>query len=91
MVKDRVTKHVMTIMIQVEMDDQVTVVQLKMVLYDQETLQIHQINANNEIQDTILMIIKILDTVIVEMASKLLKNNVTIMTQTQVMAEAQYV
>ena len=73
------------------MDDQVTAVQSKMVIYDQEALQTHQINVNNETQDTILMIIKILDTVIVEMASKLLKNNVTIMTQTQVMAEAQYV
>ena len=62
-----------------------------MVLYDQEVLQIHQINANNEARDTILMRIKIPEKVIVEMASKLLKNNVTIMTQTQVMAEAQYV
>ena len=58
---------------------------------DQEALQIHQINANNEIQDTILMIIKILDTVIVEMDSKLLKNNAMIITLTPVMVEVQYV
>ena len=74
-----------------EMDDLMIVVQLKMTMCDQEALQIHQINANNETQDTILMIIKILDTVIVEMDSKLLKNNVMTITLSQVMAEAQYV
>ena len=62
-----------------------------MVIYDPEGLQILLINASNEIQDTILMIIKIHEKADVEMVSKLLKNNVTTMTQTQVMAEAQYV
>ena len=74
-----------------EMDDQVTAVQSKTVIYDQEALQIHQINVNDETQDTILMIIKILDTVIEEMASRLLKKNAMTITLTQMMAEAQYV
>ena len=62
-----------------------------MVIYDQEGLQILQINASNEIQDTIRMIIKIPEKADVEMASKLLKNSAMTIEQTQVMAETQYV
>ena len=62
-----------------------------MVIYDQEGLQILQINASNEIQDTIRMIIKIPEKAYEEMASRLLKNNVMTITITQAMAEAQYV
>ena len=81
----------MMVIMQMETADQVTAVQLKITMCDQEAPQILQINASNEIQDTIRMIIKIHEKTDVEMASKLLKNNVTTMTQTQVMAEAQYV
>ena len=45
---------------------------------------------NYETRDTILMIIKIHEKADEEMASKFLKNNVMIITQAQVMVEAQH-
>ena len=71
------------------MDDQVTVVQLKMAMCDLEGLLLQLINARNETLDTTQMAIKITEKVDEEMDSKLLKRNVTITTQYHMMAEAQ--
>ena len=74
-----------------EMDDQVIVLQLKITMCAQEDLLLQLIYVNYETLGTIRMIIKIPAKVIVEMASKLLKNNAMTITLTQMMAEVQHV
>ena len=68
-----------------EMDDQVTVIQLKITMCDLEGLLLQLINVKNETLDTTRMQIKITEKVDEEMDSKLLKRYVTITTMYQMM------
>ena len=68
-----------------EMDDQVTVVQLKITMCDLEGLLLQLINVINETLDTTRMKLKITEKVYEEMDLKLLKRNVTITTMYQMM------
>ena len=72
-----------------KMADQVTAVQLKVAMCDQEGLLLQLTYANYETLDTILMIITIHEKTDEEMVSEYLKNNVMIITQAQEMDEMQ--
>ena len=89
--RGQVQKYVITVMMWVEIVDQVTVVQLKITMCDLEGLLLQLINVSNETLDTTRMQIKITEKVHEEMDSKLLKRNVTITIHYQMMAEVQYV
>ena len=67
------------------------VIQLKMAMCAQEGLRLQLTYVNYETLGTILMIIRIHENTDEEMVSRYLRNNVKIITQTQMMVEAQSV
>ena len=64
---------------------------MKTSIYDLEDHLLQLINVNNDLQGTIPIMKKIVERINEEMDLKFLKNNVMIMTQTQVMAEVRLV
>ena len=73
-----------------EMADQVIVVRLKITMCAMEGLQLQLINVNNELQDTIQIVVRTTERIDVVMGLKYQKNNVMIVTLIQVMVEIQF-
>ena len=73
------------------MADQVIVVRLKITMCAMEGLQLQLINVNNELQDTIQIVVRTTERIDVVMGLKYQKNNVMIVTLIQVMVEIQFV
>ena len=85
MVSEWEMKSEMMAILMMEMAVQQQPILLKMDGYEMEDPLLHLINVNCEHQATIQTIIKIVDKVDAEMASKCLKNNEMTMTLVQVM------